>query len=143
MIKTNKPLIRCAKDIPGGMMGLHSMPNMSGALAGYSVPLMLTKVIKTPTDDFRTKEALQELNGRGTWQPFGFKQLSIRPEGERTWRWFMIHSLTDLTLQTDDIIQRDGVRYRVMEIGDYRDNGVYEYHVVNAVDAANYQRGAL
>ena len=110
------------------------MPTMRSTIMGYMRPLGLTKIVKTVTD-FQTVETEIPIAANGTWQPFSFEQLSIRPEGERSWRWFMVHTTADVILLTDDLIVRYGTRYRVMMRGDYQDNAFVEYHVVNSYDA--------
>lgn len=109
------------------------MPTMRSTLLGWFRPLGLNKVVKS-VENFRTVEVEVPLPASGLWQPFSMEQLSIRPEGERSWRWFMVHTTIDVVLLTDDIITRAGVPYRVMDKGDYTDNGFVEYHIVNAYD---------
>lgn len=109
------------------------MPTMRGTLLGWFRPLDLTQVVKS-VENFRTVEVEKPLPANGLWQPFTMEQLSIRPEGERSWRWFMVHTTIDVVLLTDDIIKRRDVPYRVMEKNDYTDNGFVEYHIVNAYD---------
>lgn len=110
------------------------MPTVRTVLNGWLRDLELTKIVKL-VEGSRTEERKVPLPAQGTWQPFGPEQLKIKPEGERSWRWFMIHTTIDVVLLTDDVIARDGVNYRVMEKGDYSDNGVVEYHVVNDADS--------
>lgn len=109
------------------------MPTMRTALYGWYRDLALTKMVKKVVGS-RTVETPEPLAAQGTWQPFGPEQLKIKPEGMRSWRWFMIHTTPDVVLLTDDRINRDGVNYRVMEKGDYGDQGFVEYHVINDAD---------
>ena len=110
------------------------MPTMRSTIMGWFRPLNLTRVIKQ-TVDFETKEVEIPLPAQGTWQPLSHAQLVIKPEGERAWQWFEIHSTPDLRLEPDDVIFRDGAPYRVMAQGSYDDNGFISYHVVNDYQA--------
>jgi hypothetical protein len=110
------------------------MPTMRSTIMGWFRPLNLTRVIKQ-TVDFETKEVEIPLPALGTWQPLSHAQLVIKPEGERAWQWFEIHSTPDLKLEPDDIIFRDITPYRVMAQGSYDDNGFISYHVVNDYQA--------
>lgn len=110
-------------------------PNMRSTLAGWVRDLGLTRVDKSIVD-FQTVETEVELPGRGIWQPLMPSQLAIKPEGERAWRWFMIHATTDLRLTTDDVIKRARAPYRVMADMGWDDNGYRLYHVVNDYDAS-------
>ncbi len=68
----------------------------------------------------------------GTWQPFTIEQLKIKPEGQRSWKWFMLHTTTDVVLLTDDVIKKNGQSFVVMEKGNYDENGYVMYHIVDA-----------
>ncbi len=99
-------------------------------IMGWLRDLALTRVTKA-VSDYETTETETPLPGQGTWQPLSLEQLAIKKEGERSWRWFEIHCTTDLVLQTDDVIKRDSVPYRVMADLGWDDNGFRQYHVVN------------
>jgi hypothetical protein len=113
--------------------GLAPMPSMRSTLLGWFRPLGLSKVTKS-TVGVRTVEKETPLNASGVWQPFTAEQLSLKPEGERSWRWFMVHTTIDVVLVTDDVIVRGTEKFRVMEKLDYTENGFVEYHVINAYD---------
>lgn len=111
-------------------------PSMRSTLIGYMRPLELQSVTTT-TKDFETVEVVRPVQANGIWQPFKTAQLTIRPAGERTWRWFTIQTTTDVVLKTSDMIRRRGENYAVMGKADWSDNGFVEYHVVNSYDIAS------
>ena len=113
--------------------GVNPMPQMRSTINGWFKPLDLVKVTKT-TVDFQTKNVETPLPARGTWQPFSTEQLKIKPEGQRSWRWFMMHTTTDVVLLTDDLVKKESTKYVVMEKGNYDENGFVVYHLVNAYD---------
>lgn len=63
-------------------------------------------------------------------QPFTAQMLKVKPEGQRNWSWYLIHSLTTLELQNNDRIRIEGVKYKVMEKFDWSRNQYYEYHCI-------------
>ena len=104
------------------------LPNVSSALVGWFLPISLIKITKK-TVNFKIVEEEVELETRGVWQPMSARQLSILPEGQRSWSWFTLHTLPDLNVNMDEIIAREGFRYRVMQKLSYPEYGYYEYHL--------------
>lgn len=106
-----------------------TLPDVSGALNNWLQPMtffLLIKeiiglqVVETPTD----------INFSGVWQPYTFEQLKLLPEGERHWKWFKLHTLTGLSLKTDDVVSYLGENYRVMNKGAYPEYGFWEYDLI-------------
>lgn len=121
------------------------LPNVSDALRGWEQPLNIFKIKKT-SENFEVKEEKINLKGMGVWQPMSFRNKSILPEGQRAWSWFTVHSHSDLNLDIDDIIERYGVKYRLMNKGSYPEYGYFEYNVcldaqasgISAYDRSNF-----
>lgn len=113
-------------------------PNMRSTLNGWVRPLGLTKVTTTVVDHEAVPEE-RDLPGLGIWQPLTPNRLAIKPEGERSWSWFMILCTTDLKLRTDDVIKRDGIPYRVMADAGWDDDGFRCYEIVNDYNAQGRQ----
>lgn len=113
---------------------ISGVPNLSSVLNGWVVDLGLNRVVKF-TEDFQIRERLVAIAAQGIWQPFDEEQLKILREGQRSWRWYMVHITPESTrLNTDDIIVRADVRHRVMGIMGYDDNGFVQYRIVNEAD---------
>ncbi len=110
-------------------VAIRPMPTATSTLLGWMTDLGLTKVVKKVVGA-RTVEVIEPIAGRGTWQPLKGSQLEIKPEGERSWDWVEIHISPNVLLETDDIISRRGVQYRVMQLFGYDDNGLRIYHLV-------------
>ena len=70
-----------------------------------------------------------------TIQPLQAKQLDIKPEGQRGWRWLQIHAEPALQLMLDDIVILDCERYRVTGIKRYEAYGYVEYELVRGFEA--------
>lgn len=127
--------IRNAKDTPLSS-NPGTLPNVSGALFGYFRKMIAVKLTKS-TDNFDAKEVVADTEAEfmGVKQPFTYRQLLMKPEGQRGWKWFMIHSTPDFVLELDDEFTIDGLEYRVMRQGQYNEYGYVSYEVVEDYQA--------
>lgn len=120
-----------ARDLP--IDDVPSTPSVASTLLGWFKRLELIQIVKTVVD-YKTVEVEKPLVTSGIIQPFTEEDLSILPEGERSWRWHMIHATPDLALATDDVVEFGGEKSRVMGKLDYSDQGFVQYRVVNDYD---------
>lgn len=107
---------------------LGNVPNVSGALLSWFQPMRFDLIVKT-TEAFQVVETTTPINFRGVIQPLTDRQLSLRPEGQRAWSWFQLHSTPNLKLEVDDVVIYLGVQTRVMALKDYSLYGYVEYHL--------------
>ena len=107
----------------------NALPSMRGTLLGWFRPLTLIQIVKTVVD-FETREVRREISCGGVIQPCGSEELKIKPEGQRTWNWQMLHTTPDVMLDNDEEFTIKGTRYRVMEQTDYSDYGYITYELV-------------
>lgn len=105
------------------------VPKMGSALKGWTQKLVFNLVVKV-TENGITTETTSELRFSGVWQPLTAQKLMIKPEGQRAWKWYMVHTWTDIELKPDDILYYKDTRYRVMEKLNYEEYEYYEYHIV-------------
>lgn len=110
-----------------------TLPNVQAAMANWFQPITFIQIVKTVVN-FKLVETLTSIDFQGVIQPFTAEQLALRPEGERSWRWFQIHAYPGTPLNTDDVGTIKGQNYRIMEKWDYKE---YGYILYNAV--ADYQ----
>lgn len=108
---------------------LSQMPNMANTLSGWLTKLTFGIVTKEQVG-FYTKEVVRNISFQGVWQPLDYDRLRIKPEGQRNWKWYWVHSQIDLGLKNDDVIKFNGKQYRVMANKDWHLNGYYEYEVI-------------
>ena len=73
----------------------------------------------------------------GFIQPFGPRELKIKPEGERAWNWQMLHTTPDVALKDDEEFTIKGLRYRVMSERNFSDYGYIAYELVQDYVAAD------
>lgn len=104
-------------------------PDVSGALQDYYQNLVFEPLTKTVTG-FQVVENTIPIEFRGVIQPFNQRQLLLKPEGQRAWTWFMLHSDPVLTLNVDDIVLWNGKQTRVMARQDNALYGFIVYHLV-------------
>ena len=107
-----------------------TLPNMSDVIGNWFQLLTFDKVIKTIVN-FNVVETTTPLMFQGVFQPFTKQKLMMKPEGQRLWKWFMVHAWPTLILNPDDvIIDQSGTQYRVMEKNDLKEYGFVEYDLV-------------
>ena len=105
------------------------LPSVAGTLQGWFRALTLGRVTKSVVEG-EIKEVTQELNCRGVVQPFGPRELKLKPEGERSWNWQMLHTTPDIALKDDEKIFYKGTPFRVMGQQDFSEYGYITYELV-------------
>ena len=58
------------------------------------------------------------------------ENLAVRKEGDRSWRWHTIYMTPEMDLQTNDVIELQGVRFRIMEKTDWKEYGYTSYNAI-------------
>lgn len=119
--------IGTARDLPINDGG--NLPNMADTIKGWFVKLVLGRVTTTIVDH-EAREVIVELTCMGVVQPFASKDLKIKPEGERSWKWQMLHTLTDVALKNGEYFFYKNVKYRVMGALGYSAYGYFQYEIV-------------
>jgi hypothetical protein len=106
-----------------------NMPVIQAAFDGWFSPITLLKITQINNYGHNTSTYLA-INFDGTIQPFKPRQLDVKAEGQRFWKWWMIHTQTQLALTKGDKVIYNNVRMKLMESLDYSLNGYFEYHLV-------------
>lgn len=114
---------------PLTQVNLSGVPNMSGTLVSWLQPLTFNVVTKEVVN-YEVVETTKDVSFKGVWQPLSPEKLILKPESQRSWKWFQVHSQTSLSLKNDDVIKYRDVQYRVMENLNYVEYGYFEYHIV-------------
>lgn len=127
-------IIKQGKDTPLGSNS-GTVPNMSDTLLNWFQQMTFGVVTKT-AKNFQVYETMEEVSFLGVWQVLNARQLSMKPEGQQAWDWFMVHSQPQLNLNTDNVIIYLGKQYRVMAKKDYSLYGYIEYHLVDDYTAS-------
>jgi hypothetical protein len=106
-----------------------TLPDMQGAMLSWFQRLTFTKVVKTVVNH-EVEEETTTFEFTGVRQPMSPQQLEMKPEGQRAWKWEMIHAFPDLILKPDEIIVFESVPYRVMKKSDFKEYGYILYEIV-------------
>lgn len=112
-----------------------TVPDVSGAMRDYFQPMVFTPVTKQ-TEAFQAVETPGPIDFRGVIQPLSARALALKPEGQRSWTWLMLHSDPSLKLDTDDVVVYLGVQTRVMGRKDYSLYGYMYYELVQDWEGA-------
>lgn len=109
---------------------LSAVPNAGPSMRAWFQRITLVKVRKQIID-FEEKEVREPFTTSGVIQPLSTRELEMKPEGQRAWEWQMLHCETGLTLIPDEIVEYNGVKYRVMGQKGYAAYGYLYYELVN------------
>jgi hypothetical protein len=103
-------------------------PTMRDVLAGFGRRNQFARVSKTAVDYevSETKASVQWFVG--VFQPIPTRKLIVKPEGQRTWKWWTLW--TNQSLNLDDIVQDQcNKQFRVMSVEDWGEAGYYTYEL--------------
>ncbi len=116
---------------------MSGMPQMKAAFAGWTTAMMLKRIRQSVNAEGYPIDAETLLNIRGVWQPLSTNQINLKPEGQRSWSWYMLHIEGRPAIETNDRVVYAGVKYKVMGKKDYSLNNYVELHL-----ALDYQASA-
>lgn len=114
--------INNARDVPLNA-NTGTVPEMSETLAEWYQPMTFGLITKTIIAG-QNVESVVNISFRGVWQPLHGRKLDMRPQGQRQWDSYMLHSDLALSLKIDDVVNYLGKQYRVMTKIDY---SLYKY----------------
>lgn len=110
-------------------------PNMQGTVQGWFTAMTFVRIVTTIVDGLAVpKEVRVETSGIMQPKP---QKLKLASEGDRSWRWHLLHAVPDLVLDTNDVIRYRGKNYRVMEQLPASDYGFVRFALIE-----DYQRAA-
>jgi hypothetical protein len=113
-----------------------AFPNMADAFRDWTISTKFAYIEKE-VSDFEVKETQLVYNLQGLFQPATPQAIALKPEGQRTWKWWSL--ITEYKekccrkLKLDDIIVDEaGKQYRVMAIYDWHIAGFYACDLTEA-----------
>lgn len=112
-----------------------SFPDMSQEHGDWAEPAEFTVVTKSVVDHETSEALASAVTFEGIFYQLTAKEINFKPEGQRQWSWWHLLTSQDLTL--DDIIEKDGVNYRVWHKKDWSQAGYYEYEIAQSFKAVS------
>ena len=109
--------------------GASTLPNMHSATIGWFRPLTVVLVTTTIIAGL-ANQVKRPIATSGVLQPMHSREIILKPEGDRSYRWFTLHADIGLQLNLNDIAIIRNVTYRVMGRWDWRDAGFIKYDLV-------------
>lgn len=112
-----------------------NLPNMSQTIISWFQPITFVKLARTVVD-YEQVITETNINTKGVVQPYKPEPLEIQQYGTQSWIWQDMHCLPDVTLNTDEIIIYQNVRYKVLYKKDYTEYGYVEYMLCETFEGA-------
>lgn len=107
-----------------------NLPDVSAAVMELLQPVTVEVIIQQMINGYY-EPISKMIATQATIQPMK-QELAIKMEGERNWRWSMIHILPNVDLQNNDFITLFGIKYKIMGRENWFQYGYIMYHVVEA-----------
>lgn len=107
------------------------MPTIQAALQIFEETIQFQLVTKTVVDGelAETSTVKPVLWFEGVLIPIHPRELLVKPEGQRKFKWWTLFS--DLDLKVDTIIKdQEGALYRIMNSTDWRDADYKQYQLI-------------
>ena len=101
---------------------------MAEAFADWDLGITLRVVTKDIVDGQIEEDEKADVCFQGVLQPIPPQKLLVKPEGQRGWRWWMLHTTQYLDLDMQ-IIDEHGKLFRVMNSSDWQNAGYYAYEL--------------
>lgn len=111
------------------------MPNMATTVSYWQIPLTLQKTIQNIVngDLVVTKKTYQF---KGVIQPLSDEKLQFKPEGQRSWTYYWVHTNSKLNFQTADKIIYKNERYKITAIKNYELYGYKELEIIKDYESS-------
>jgi hypothetical protein len=110
------------------------LPDVSAAVMSLLQPVNVGIVTQQMINGYY-KPITRTMSTQASIQPIP-QELAIKMEGERNWRWHLIHILPNVLLNNNDLITLFGITYKVMKKENWTQYGYLAYFVVENFDNA-------
>lgn len=121
------------------------LPNMSQTIVSWFQDITFNVVTRGLTNDGDgvdwVPESVQTINTQGVVRPPSDKDLKILPEGTWAWEWLQIHCLPNVQLDTNQYVEYENKRYKVMAKKDWSKYGYIRYTLLEAFQAEQLEGG--
>ena len=105
------------------------LPQVGGILSAWQNTMTLKKVTETIVD-FESVTTTVDFEFEGVFQPMG-RELYLKPEGERNWKWWSLWTKTNIEIKNGDIIMDfNDLKFKVMKKTDWSQGGYTKFDLV-------------
>ena len=122
------------------------LPNMSQTIVSWFQDITFNVVTRGLTNDGDgvdwVPESVQTIQTQGVVRPPSDKDLKILPEGTWAWEWLQIHCLPNVQLDTNQYVEYENKRYKVMAKKDWSKYGYVRYTLLEAFQAEQLEGGS-
>ena len=106
-----------------------TLPNLRSVLNGYFQKMILIKS-SNEIVNFRTVKSTKFITFMGVIQPFSDEQLKIEAEGQRDWKWYMLHVDPNEDIDLNDRIEYLSTTYKIMQRRAVNQYGYLEFKLI-------------
>ena len=106
-----------------------TLPNLRSVLNGYFQKMILIKS-SNEIVNFRTVKSTKFITFMGVIQPFSDEQLKIEAEGQRDWKWYMLHVDPKEDIDLNDRIKYLSTTYKIMQRRAVNQYGYLEFKLI-------------
>ena len=101
------------------------IPDVSDALVDWTYAVQLKAWTKSASDYQTQKVYTDPELFEGMLQPVPAQHLLVKPEGQRLWKWWLLHTLKDL-VPGSEVVDPENRRFKVMQKEDWPNVKIYE-----------------
>jgi hypothetical protein len=105
------------------------LPDVSAAVMSLLQPVSVNLVLQQLINGYYQPIKNVIVQTQASIQPLP-QELAIKMDGERNWRWSLIHILPNVVLNNNDLITLFGIQYKVMKKENWSQYGYLDYFVV-------------
>ena len=111
--------------------GASALPTVYTTVLGWFRPLSMGRITSKIIGG-EVVNRIDEIRCAGAIQPFDSRKLRIKPEGQRSWDWNMLHVTPDVRLENGEYFGLKGRFYRIMSNEDWTAYGYITYEVLQS-----------
>ena len=110
------------------------LPNVYNSLLNWYQKMTLKRIEKKVIDA-KEVEIETSFNSLGLIEPMKPQEISMKPYGQRAWKWNNLFTTT-ADFRVEDVIDFRGTRFRVLNKIDFSIYGYFKYELVEDYDAS-------
>ena len=123
-------MARSVTDASNGRVG--PFPQVGGILPAWQNAMTFKRVsITIPTGEFEGTQTTTDFEFEGVFEPMPAREVYLKPEGQRNWKWWSLWTKTGTEIVNGDIlVDFKGLKFRVMRKHDWGQAGYFKFDVV-------------